>query len=58
MSKITNSKHPAKKTAGRQIPSKIQIPIFNDQTPGRALFGFLNFGYCDLFDICYLLFGI
>jgi hypothetical protein len=26
VSKITNSKHPAKKTAGRQIPNKSQIP--------------------------------
>ena len=31
VSKITNSKHPAKRTAGRQIPNKSQIPIFNDQ---------------------------
>jgi len=61
VSKITNSKHPAKKTAGRQITNKIQIPIFNrstsrlstgDQTfKSETLFGFLNFGCCDLFDI-------
>jgi len=44
VSKITNSKH--------QITNKIQIPIFNDQTfQAETLFGFLNFGYCDLFDI-------
>ncbi|RLB79402.1 MAG: hypothetical protein DRH24_12660 [Deltaproteobacteria bacterium] len=31
VSKITNSKHPAKRTAGRQITNKSQVPIFNDQ---------------------------
>ena len=59
VSKITNSKHPAKKTAGKQITNKSQIPIFNDQTfQAETLFGFLNFGYCDLFDICYLEFNL
>jgi hypothetical protein len=29
VSKITISKHPAKKTAGRQITNKSQFPIFN-----------------------------
>jgi hypothetical protein len=33
---------------------KSQIPIFNDQNR----FGILNFGHCDLFGICDLLFGI
>jgi hypothetical protein len=32
VSKITNSKHPAKKTADKQITNKIQIPIFNRST--------------------------
>ena len=44
--KISNSKH--------QITRKSQIPIFNDQNR----FGILNFDHCDLFVICYLLFGI
>jgi len=44
--KISNSKH--------QIPTKSQIPIFND----KNRFGIFNFGHCDLFEICYLLFGI
>ena len=43
---IPKSKH--------QITNKSQIPILNDQNR----FGFLNFGHCDLFDICDLLFGI
>jgi hypothetical protein len=38
--KIPNSKH--------QITNKAQIPILNDQNR----FGILNFGHCDLFDIC------
>jgi len=60
VSKITNDK--------QQIPNKFQIPIFNrstselsigDQTfQAETLFGFFNFGYCDLFDICDLEFGI
>jgi hypothetical protein len=33
---------------------KSQIPIFNDLNR----FGILNLGYCDLFEICVLLFGI
>jgi hypothetical protein len=46
VSKITNSKHPAKKTAGKQITNKSQIPIFNDQTfQDETLFGFSNFGH-------------
>jgi len=44
--KISNSKH--------QITNKSQIPILNDQNR----FGISNFGHCDLFDICDLLFGI
>ena len=44
--KISNSKH--------QITNKFQIPISNDQNR----FGILNFGHCDLFVICDLLFGI
>ncbi len=44
--KITNPKH--------QITNKSQIPIFKD----KNRFGILNFGHCDLFDICDLLFGI
>jgi hypothetical protein len=44
--KITNPKH--------QIPIKSQIPIFKH----KGLFGILNFGHCDLFVICDLLFGI
>ena len=38
--KISNLKH--------QITNKSQIPILNDQN----MFGILNFGHCDLFDIC------
>jgi hypothetical protein len=45
-SKIPNFKH--------QIPNKSQIQIFND----RNTFGIWNFGHCDLFEICDLLFGI
>ena len=41
-SEISNSKH--------QISMKSQISIPNDPN----LFGILNFGYCDLFVICYL----
>jgi hypothetical protein len=44
--KITNPKH--------QITNKSQIPISNDLNR----FGISNFGHCDLFDICDLLFGI
>ena len=45
VNKTPNPKH--------QISNKSQIPISNYQ-----MFGFLNLGHCDLFDICYLLFGI
>jgi hypothetical protein len=31
-----------------EITNKSQIPIVNDQNR----FGVLNFGHCDLFDIC------
>jgi hypothetical protein len=31
-----------------EITNKFQIPILNDQNR----FGILNFGHCDLFDIC------
>jgi len=49
MSKITNPKY--------QITNKSQIPIFNDQNfQGLTLFGFLNFGYWKLFDVCDLIF--
>jgi hypothetical protein len=44
--KISNYKH--------QIPMKSQIPIFNE----KDRFGILNFGHCDLFVICNLLFGV
>ena len=44
--KISNFKH--------QVPMKSQIPIFND----KKTFGILNFGHCDLFGVCDLLFGI
>jgi hypothetical protein len=37
-----------------QITNKSQIPISNDQNR----FGILNFGHCDLFDICDLIFVI
>jgi len=40
-----------------QINSKFQYPmikVFQDKT----LFGFSNFGHCDLFDIWDLIFGI
>ena len=43
---IPNYKH--------QITNKSQIPILNDQNR----FGILNFGHCDLFEICDLLFGV
>jgi hypothetical protein len=45
--KIPNYKH--------QITNKSQIQIFNDQ---NYMFEISNFGHCDLFDICDLLFGI
>jgi hypothetical protein len=38
----------------QQISNKSQISIFNDQNR----FGILNFGHCDLFGICVLLFEI
>jgi hypothetical protein len=52
VSKNTNSKH--------QNTNKSQTPIFNDQNlPGqKTLFGFLNFGHWNLFDIWDLIFGI
>jgi len=57
LSKITNSKHPAKKPAGRQITNKSQIPIFNDQNlSGRNLVW--NFGHCYLFVFWDLIFVI
>jgi len=34
--KISNNKHPARKTAGKQIKNKFQIPIFND--PNRYVY--------------------
>jgi hypothetical protein len=37
-----------------QVTNKSQIPIINDQT----MFGISNLGYCYLFDICDLGFGI
>ena len=40
---IPNPKHPARKTAGRQIPNKSQIPIINDQTSAAV-------PYCNLSD--------
>ena len=43
---IPNSKH--------QITNKSQIPILNDQNR----FGISNFGHCNLFDICDLIFVI
>ena len=43
---IPNFKH--------QITNKSQISIFNDQN----MFEILNFGDCNLFDICVLGFGI
>ena len=71
MSKITNSKYPAKKTAGRQITNKSQIPIFNDQNfPGRDIVWIFEFRsraaqalaprvvICLIFDICYLEFTL
>jgi hypothetical protein len=45
-SEISNSKH--------QIPMKSQMSMSND--PNR--FDILNFGHCDFFIICYLLFAI
>jgi hypothetical protein len=52
MSKNTNSKH--------QITKKSQNPISNDQnfSGKKALFGFLNFGHWNLFDVCDLRLGI
>jgi hypothetical protein len=41
------------------MANKSQIPILNDKTfPGKSLFGFLNFGYWNLFVIWDLKFGI
>jgi len=58
VSKITNSKHPAKKTAGKQITNKFQIPIFHPST-SRLSTGDQNLPQAEtLFDIWYLLFGI
>jgi hypothetical protein len=53
-SEISKSKHPARRTAGKQIPIKSQMSISN--APNR--FDILNFGHCDLFVICDLRFGI
>jgi len=44
-----------------QIPStKLQtnIKFQYSMTKTQNRFGISNFGHCDLFDICYLLFGI
>ena len=47
-----------------QITNKSQIPILNDQNIGNGeichavKFGILNFGDCDLFEICNLGFVI
>ena len=47
-----------------QITNKSQIPILNDQNIGSGeichavKFGILNFGDCDLFEICNLGFVI
>jgi hypothetical protein len=40
---------------------KYQIPNYNIQNSNEIksqLFGILNFGHCDLFDVCVLLFVI
>jgi len=71
VSKITNSKHPAKKTAGRQITNKSQIPIFNDQNlPRRDIVWIFEFRsraaqalaprvvICLIFDIWNLIYSI
>ncbi len=44
-----------------QTPSTKQIPKYNIQISNkiqRQLFGILNFGHCDLFGICDLVFVI
>ena len=40
--KISNTKHPARKTAGKQITNKTQITIFNDQNSDRFVFRYLE----------------
>jgi len=40
--KISNTKHPTKKTAGKQTTNKSQIPIFNDQNSDRFVFRYLE----------------
>ena len=48
---MTNYKH--------QITNKFQISISKSQIRSKAkLLEILNFGHCDLFGICVLLFGI
>jgi len=39
MSKNTNSKHPAKKMAGRQITNKSQIQILNSAVVAKGYYG-------------------
>jgi hypothetical protein len=51
---ITKYKHPARRTAGKQIPNKCQMIISN----GPNVFDILKFGHCDLFVARYLRFGI
>jgi len=63
VSKLTNSKHPAKKTAGRQITNKSQMPSLKFQTRAKTIFFIILFvicffGHWNLFVICILLFGI
>jgi len=60
VSKITNTKHSAKKTAGKQKTNKLQTTSTKFQGNSKLQapnlkeipkFVILNFGHCDFFDI-------
>jgi len=56
VSKITNSKHPAKRTAGRQIPNKSQIS--NSKQVQSDCFFVWDFEFWPLLFVCFLGFVI
>jgi hypothetical protein len=59
---ITKKTQPGKAGNNKlQTPSTKQIPKYNIQISNKTksqMFGILNFGHCDLFGICELLFDI
>jgi len=54
--KTTNSKHPAKKTAGKQITNKSQIP--NSKPVQSDCFFVWDFEFWSLLFVCFLGFVI